>query len=119
MIQDDFIEICCHKQGTHTIQTIFDNMTLPQEEAFIRKALQGNVFLLSKDDQGTHVIRKVLKCRSFAQDMQAFIFEEIFDQFNELCLNRNGLCVIKIIISMTKAPKDQQRVIQRIIKDVI
>ena len=51
--------------------------------------------------------------------MQAFIFEEIFEQFNELCLNRNGLCVIKIIISMTKAPKDQHRVIQRIIKDVI
>lgn len=41
-------------------------MTLPKEEEFIRKALQGKVFLLSKDDQGTHVIRKVLKCRSFA-----------------------------------------------------
>ena len=38
--------------------------------------------------------------------MQAFIFEEIFEQFNELCLNRNGLCVIKIIISMTKVHQD-------------
>ena len=106
MIQEDFIEICCHKQGTHTIQTIFDNMTLPSEEAFIRRSLENNVFNLSKDNQGTHVIRKVLQCRSFAQDMQNFIFEEIFEHFNELCLNRNGLCVIKIIVSITKSHRD-------------
>lgn len=51
--------------------------------------------------------------------MQNFIFEEIFEHFNELCLNRNGLCVIKIIVSMTKSNRDQQRVIARINKDVI
>ena len=50
-------------------------------------------------------------CESFAIDMQNFIFEEIFDHFNELCSDRNGLCVIKIIVSMTKSHREQQRVI--------
>ena len=107
MIQDDFIEICCHKQGTHTIQTIFDNMTMEKEEEFIKSSLEGKVFQLSKDNQGTHVIRKVLQCESFAIDMQNFIFEEIFDHFNELCSDRNGLCVIKIIVSMTASSREQ------------
>ena len=119
MIQVDFIEICCHKQGTHTIQTIFDNMTMPQEEEFIKRSLEGKVFQLSKDNQGTHVIRKVLQCESFAIDMQNFIFEEIFDHFNELCSDRNGLCVIKIIVDKTRSTRDQQRVIQKMGKDLI
>lgn len=67
-IKDDFIKICCHKQGTHTIQTIFDNVSMDKEESFIRQALQGYVFQLSVDLQGTHVIRKVLQCGSFDQE---------------------------------------------------
>ena len=51
--------------------------------------------------------------------MQNFIFEEIFDHFNELCSDRNGLCVIKIIVSVTTSQRDQQRVIQKISKDLI
>ena len=39
LIKKDFIHICCHKQGTHTIQTIFDNMAEEQEENFVRNAL--------------------------------------------------------------------------------
>ena len=92
---------------------------MSQEEVFIKQSLEGNVFLLSRDNQGTHVIRKVLQCQSFAIDMQNFIFEEIFEHFNELCSDRNGLCVIKIIVSMTKSRRDQQKVIQKINKDLI
>ena len=44
----------------------------------------------------------MLQCRSFDQEKQNFIFEEIYANLNQLCLNKNGLCVIKIIISLTK-----------------
>jgi hypothetical protein len=47
MIKDRFIEICCNKKGTHTIQTMFDLVNLPEEEDFIRGALIGKIFELS------------------------------------------------------------------------
>lgn len=78
---------------------------MDHEENFIRKALQGHVCALSEDPYGTHVIRKVLQCRSFNQDKQSFIFEEIYQHLNRLCLNKNGLCVIKIVIALTKTAK--------------
>jgi len=77
---------------------------MDHEENFIRDALQGNVCQLSIDAYGTHVIRKVLGCRSFNQEKQSFIFDEIYQHLNKLCLNKNGLCVIKIVITLTKTP---------------
>ena len=47
MIQPKFIEICCNKKGTHTVQTMFDLVNLPEEEDFIRSALIGNIITLS------------------------------------------------------------------------
>ena len=47
MITPRFIEICCNKKGTHTIQTMFDLVNLPEEEDCIRNALSGNVITLS------------------------------------------------------------------------
>lgn len=56
IIQDQFIKICCNKKGTHTIQSMFDLITLPQEEELIIKALRGNVVYLARDAQGAHVV---------------------------------------------------------------
>lgn len=67
MIKQRFIEICCNKKGTHTIQTMFDLVNLPEEEDFIRSSLIGKVVELSlvyylklifyyQDPQGTHVV---------------------------------------------------------------
>lgn len=47
MIKAKFIEICCNKKGTHTIQTMFDLVNLPEEEDFIRAALMGNIVTLA------------------------------------------------------------------------
>lgn len=92
---------------------------MDQEESFIKQALQGHVYRLSIDQWGTHVIRKVLSCRSFDQAKQSFIFDEILANLNQLCLNKNGLCVIKIIIQLTKSPERQIYVIELVLRDLI
>lgn len=58
------------------------------------------------------MIRKVLQCRSFDQDKQSFIFQKIYEKLNQLCKNKQGLCVIKIIIALTKTTDLKKRVIQ-------
>jgi hypothetical protein len=56
LIQSDFISICTDKRGTHTIQTIIDTLSIPEEEKILKNCLVGKVFELSIDQQGTHVI---------------------------------------------------------------
>ena len=47
-ISPKFIEICCNRKGTHTIQAMFDLINRQDEEEFIKNGIQGNVIVLSK-----------------------------------------------------------------------
>ena len=53
------------------------------------------------DQQGTHVVQKVLQSQILKFENSAFIFDEIYENVNDLCINRNGLCVIKILVEKT------------------
>ena len=112
LIEHEFITICIDKRGTHAIQTILDTLSIPEEETIIKKCLNGKVFELSIDSQGTHVIQKLLKC-GFDQKSN-FVLPEIFKHIIDLCVNRNGLCVIKILIVKTKDVNQQQSLMNRI-----
>lgn len=94
-------------------------MTREEEEVFIMEALKGHVYALSIDQQGTHVIRKVLECSSFDVARKHFIFDEIFENLHQLSTNKNGLCVIKLVIKQTTDRKEQQRVISQLEKNLI
>ena len=65
------------------------------------------------------MIRKVLKCPSFNQEGKSFIFEEIYQNVKQLCMNKNGLCVIKQIVDLTKQPQNRARIISDIINDLL
>lgn len=56
LIKKNFNAISCDSRGTHTVQTILENVELALYEEFIRDTLAGQVVRLSKDQQGTHVI---------------------------------------------------------------
>lgn len=96
LIENDFLFICTDKRGTHTIQTIIDTLSIPEEERILKNCLFGKVFELSVDQQGTHVIQKLLRCGF--EKKSGFVLSEINKHFVELCVNRNGLCVVKILI---------------------
>lgn len=76
-------------------------MSLPNEEEYIEQVLRGNVSFLSMDQQGTHVVQKILQSQILKLENGAFIFDEIYENVNEMCINRNGLCVIKILVEKT------------------
>jgi len=59
-IREKFIEICCNKKGTHTIQSMFELINLPEEIDLISVTLKGNIIELAKNPQGTHVVQKVM-----------------------------------------------------------
>jgi hypothetical protein len=49
LIENDFLFICTDKRGTHTIQTIIDTLSIPEEEKILKNCLFGKVFELSAD----------------------------------------------------------------------
>lgn len=119
VISSDFIRICCDKKGTHTIQAIFDTVNLPEEEELIKKALKGHIFRLSMDSQGTHVVQKALNCRSFKGSKSDFVFEEIYKDFYEICTNRNGLIVVKILVKNVTTNEKRAKLMGQIGNKVI
>ena len=71
------------------------------------------------DQQGTHVVQKVLQSQILKNESGAFIFDEIFENVNDLCINRNGLCVIKILVEKTTSKSQQTRLMSKIRENVI
>ena len=65
------------------------------------------------------MIRKVLECPSFNKEDTSFIFDEIYSSFNQLCMNQNGLCVIKDVVSLTYSSQNRSRVIKGVMKDLL
>jgi len=56
---------------------MFDTINMPEEFTLIVRTLKGNIFELSKDPQGNHVVQKILS--SFEPEMREFIFEEVLE----------------------------------------
>jgi hypothetical protein len=48
-----------------------------------------------------------------------FVFREIKDRITDLCENRNGLCVVKIIVAGTTNPKQQRYIMSKITEDAL
>lgn len=47
LIKKNFTSISCDARGTHTVQTILENVELALYEEFIRETLAGHVVQLS------------------------------------------------------------------------
>jgi hypothetical protein len=47
LIKKDFISICCDNKGTHTVQSLLENIGIAEQEEFVFQSLPNKVFLLS------------------------------------------------------------------------
>lgn len=70
--------------------------------------------MLSMDQQGTHVVQKILQGTTLLTDKVNFVFRELADQVYDLCVNKNGLCVMKILIERMGDSKQRAQVFRAI-----
>jgi len=91
-------------------------MTMEEEEKMIADAIRNHIYEMSVDQQGTHIIEKILNV--FTSERKQFIIEEVLDKFIELSNNVNGVCVAKKVIPLclVKNSKYQQRILEIISK---
>ena len=60
IIENNFLEIATDKSGTHSIQSLIEAIETPLENLYLRKLLDKNMLLLINNENGYHIIMKLL-----------------------------------------------------------
>lgn len=116
---DKFIEISCNNRGTYTLQNIIYAVTQEEEFKLIEETLlqNDNVCLLAKDKEGHHMLEKIIT--SFAEDKRKYIFFQILNNFRDLAMDKQGLCVLKKLIEFTNDQACQKAIISKILENTL
>jgi len=104
-------------KGTHTIQKMVDLANLDEEEKFFEIVLTGHVGVLAIDQQGTHIVQKIIT--SFTEINRQYIFNEIQEAFLSISKNSHGLWVIKKLVSNTSNLANRESLVDFISQNAI
>ena len=60
IIENNFLDIATNKSGTHSIQALIDSIQNPIEYLYFEKLLNKDMLLLFKNENGYHIIMKII-----------------------------------------------------------
>ena len=60
IIEKDFLIIATNKSGTHSIQSLIDSTQTPLEQIYLDKLLNNNMLSLFNNENGYHIIMKII-----------------------------------------------------------
>ena len=95
-IQPNFLLIAHDICGNHTLQGLILLQNSKEEEQIIKECLENNLETLCFGPNSSHVVQKVLKCVKEVD--REYINTYIISNLIDLCLNPNGICVVKEFI---------------------
>lgn len=108
VLKPHILEISCDKKGTHSMQCLIEMINMPDEEEELKQGIKDQIVDLAFDANGTHVLQKVLLCMK--EENIDFIFDPVIENFINLSMDQNGLCVIKKIISKVEGHERRIRI---------
>lgn len=116
-IKEKFIDISCHSSGTHSMQSLLEILNLKTEEEIIKDSVKDHVIYLAYHNHGTHVLQKIISC--FDEKNREYINVKILEDFQNMVLNTNGICVIKKLINFNKDDSIKDIVKKEIMKNCL
>lgn len=99
-IKNDFVDVAKDFSGTHVLQALITLITKPEDQQFLLGIIKGHEMELALDNNATHVLQKIIEVVS--EESRPELNQIILDNFKDLCLNSNGICLIKKFISKNK-----------------
>jgi hypothetical protein len=90
---------------------------MPEEEEELKEGIKNHIINLAFDPNGTHVLQKVLLC--LKEENIDFIFDPIYENFIDLSMDQNGLCVIKKIISKIQGHEKRLKIGDKLSENVV
>jgi len=96
-VQKEFSKIAMNASGTHSIQCLIESISTPEEEEILKLCIEKDLLRLSYDGYSTHAIQKILTL--VKEENRENINKILQDNFLELVLDQNGICVAKKFVS--------------------
>ena len=98
IIQPQFLVIATNKWGTHSVQSLMENMSSPQEYNAFNLLISKNMLLLFTDDNAYHIIMKIIL--EFPEEQRLFLNLFLVTNADKIIINNNGaFCVNKFIVN--------------------
>jgi len=98
IIENSFLEIATNKSGTHSIQSLIEAIETPMERLYLEKLLNKNILLLINDENGYHIIMKIILEIPENQRNNLNLF--LITHLEQIIVNRYGAyCATKFIIN--------------------
>jgi len=104
-----FADIACNKKGTYALQGIIEIINLVDEENIIRESIEKHIVFLSLDNNGTHVIQKLITC--FDEERREYLNSKIIENFLKLVLDQNGICIAKLLVATNVSLGTRKRIL--------
>ncbi len=115
-IKDNFIEIALNKWGSFSLQSLIKIVSLPEEQEIIKKCIEGKVYELAMDKQANFVLQKLILLLN--EKGMSSITEEIFQIFNHLIYNSNGIGLLKNLILTNKSSETRKKFVNKVIENL-
>ena len=112
IIEPHFLEIATNKSGTHSIQSLIDCINTPIELLFLDKLLSKNMLLLFLDENGYHIMMKVIL--EIPEDKRNNLNLFLILNLDKIIINYNGSFCVNKFINKNKDLKLRALLIQNI-----
>ena len=98
IIQPEFLVIATNRWGTHSIQSLMDNIQSSVESYELNLLISKNMYLLFTDDNAYHIMMKMIL--DFPEEQRYVLNLYLVTNIDKIIVNSNGaFCVNKFIIN--------------------
>jgi len=116
-ISDTFVNISKDYSGTFSLQALLDEVSSLEDESKILNYIKYHEMEMAYDKNATHVLQKLLLL--FPDTHRIELNNIILNNLKELCLDPNGICLIKNFIRSNTLSNDKSRINQEFVKNLI
>ena len=116
-ISTEFIEISKDPSGTFSVQALLNEISSIKEEQEVLNSIKGHEIEMAYNKNATYVLQKIVLL--FPDIHRIYLNEIILNNFKELCLDSNGICLIKNFIKTNTLVNNKKRINDEIKKNFV
>ena len=116
-ISDTFVNISKDYSGTFSLQALLDEVSNFEDEQKILNYIKYHELEMAYDNYATHVLQKLILL--FPDTHRTELNKIILNNLKELCIDPNGICLVKNFIRSNTLVNDKKRLNQEFVKNLV
>ena len=114
-ISENFVDISKDQSGTFSIQALLEEVSNIEQRKKILSYIKNHEMEMAYDKNATHVLKKILLL--FPDNIRIELNQIILNNLKDLCLDSNGICLIKNFIKSNTLIEDKMKINKEIINN--